>query len=368
MKIPFLDLQRQYKTIKEKVDVAIQRVVDSQMFLLGGELKAFEEKFGEYLGIRYVVGVNSGTDGLILALRALEIGVGDEVITPANSFIATTLAIVTVGATPVLVDCDPDSYQIDITEVEKKITKKTKAILPVHLYGAPCDVATLRKIADRHNIYLVEDAAQAHGATIGEKKVGTFGDISVFSFYPGKNLGAYGDAGALATNSKKIYEKLLKLRNYGQTKKYYHEEIGYNSRLDEIQASLLSVKLQYLNRWNKQRNRIASLYKKGLLFSSYQKIMDTYHSCYHLFVIESRRRDALQQFLNKKGIHTLIHYPIPIHMQPCFSFLGYKKGDFLIAERLANTILSLPIYAELTDKEVQYICKNVNEFEKQEER
>lgn len=363
MNIPFLDLQRQYKIIKTDVGKTLQRVLKRQLFILGDELASFEKKFAKYLEVIYVVGVNSGTDGLILALRALGIKEGDEVITPANSFMATTLAIVTVGATPVLVDCDPQTYQIDIAQIEKKITKKTKAILPVHLYGAPCDIVGIKKIARKHKLFLIEDSAQAHGSTVKEKKMGTFGDIAVFSFYPGKNLGAYGDAGALATSSKEIYEKLLKLRNYGQTKKYFHEEIGYNSRLDEIQAAILSAKLMYLDKWNKKRNQIASLYKKKLRYSTFQKIKESYESCYHLFVIESKRRDELQKYLNKRGVHTLIHYPIPIHLQPCFAYLGYKKGDFPVAERLALEVLSLPMYSELTQKEVEYACEQVNQFE-----
>lgn len=364
MKIPFLDMNRQYKTIKHEIDKAIQSVVNKQSFILGEKLQRFEREFAKYLGVKYAVGVSSGTDGLILALRALNISKNDEVITSANSFMATTLAIVSVGAIPVLADCDPQTYEIDIREVENKITKKTKAILPVDLYGNPCDLFELRQIADKHKVYLIEDAAQAHGARIGNNKIGAFADVSVFSFYPAKNLGAYGDAGAVVTNKQKVYEKLIKLRNYGQIKKYVHEIIGYNNRLDEIQASILSVKLQYLDEWNKERNKIASVYRSGLRYSLTQKIKKGYCSCYHLFVIESNKRDELKTFLKKKGIYTLIHYPIPIHLQPCFSFLRYKKGDFPVTEKLANRILSLPMYPELTKDEIFYIIEQVNDFEK----
>lgn len=364
MKIPFLNLQRQYKTIKHEINRVMQSVVNKQSFILGKKLQCFEKEFAKYLGVEYAVGVSSGTDGLILALRALDISKNDEVITSANSFMATTLAIVSVGAIPILVDCDPQTYEIDIKEVKRKITKKTKAILPVDLYGNPCDILELRQIADKHKIYLIEDAAQAHGARVGNKKIGAFADISVFSFYPVKNLGAYGDAGAVVTNKQKVYEKLIKLRNYGQTKKYVHEIIGYNNRLDEIQAGILSVKLQYLDEWNRERNKIAAVYRKGLRYSLMQKIKKDYYSCYHLFVIESNKRDKLRTFLEKKGIYTLIHYPIPIHLQPCFSFLGYKKGDFPATEKLANRILSLPIYPELTKDEIFYIIEQVNDFER----
>lgn len=364
MKIPFLNLHRQYKTIRHEIDKSIQSVLDKQLFILGEELQRFEMEFAKYLGVEYAVGVSSGTDGLILALRAFGISKNDEVITSANSFMATTLAIVSVGATPILADCDPQTYEIDIREVKKKITKKTKAIFPVDLYGNPCDIFALRQIADKHKIYLIEDAAQANGARIDNKKIGVFADASVFSFYPGKNLGAYGDAGAIVTNRQEIYEKLLKLRNYGQTKKYLHETIGYNNRLDEIQAAILSVKLQYLDKWNKERNKIASVYRRGLRYSLTQEIKKGYYSCYHLFVIESNKRDGLKTFLEKKGIYTLIHYPIPIHLQPCFSFLRYKKGDFPVTERFANRTLSLPMYPELTKEEISYIIEQVNDFEK----
>lgn len=359
MNIPFLDLQRQFAKHKKEFLSAVERVVDRQFFLLGEELSSFEKEFAEYLDVKYVVGVGSGTDGLILSLHALGLGKGDEVITPANSFIATTLAITQVGATPIFVDCDKDTYQLDIDQVKAKITPKTKAILPVHLYGAPCDIESLVKIAEEHNLYLVEDAAQAVGATANGRKVGTFGNLGIFSFYPGKNLGAYGDGGAVATNDEKLYQKLLKLRNYGQSKKYYHDEFGLNSRLDEIQAAVLREKLKYLEEWNMKRREIAQEYTDALVGFKTQAILPGTVSNYHLFVIESEKRDELQQYLAENGIHTLIHYPIPIHLQKYYGYLGHTKGSFPIAERAAERLLSIPMYSELSPSEVKYIISSI---------
>ncbi|CAN5127555.1 DegT/DnrJ/EryC1/StrS family aminotransferase [soil metagenome] len=362
MNIPFVNLKFQYKFIKPSIDAAIRRVVLSQDFILGSELDSFEKEFATYLGVNYVVGVNSGTDGLVLALLALGIGKGDEVITPANSYVATTTAIVFVGAKPILVDCDPDTYQIDVKKVEKAVTKKTKAILPVHLYGSPAELDQLQTIANRYKLFLIEDACQAHGATFKNKKLGTFGDIGVFSFYPSKNLGAYGDGGALATNSRELYEQLLKLRNYGQVKKYHHDSFGINSRLDEMQAAVLRVKLNHLDTWNHERNEVAALYIKLLKNLKRQMIIEKGKSCYYLFVIETERRDTLQKYLLENGIQTLIHYPIPIHLQKAYSNLGYKRGDFPITEKVADRILSLPMYPDLKKTEINYISKAINAF------
>lgn len=362
MIIPFLDLKAQYKSIKAEVDTAIKEVVESQHFVLGPKAEEFEGEFAKYLGVKYAVGVSTGTDALVLALLALGIGKGDEVITPANSFVATTAAIVWAGATPVLVDCNPDTYEIDVNQVEKKINKKTKAILPVHLYGAPAEIDKLQTIANKHKLFLIEDTAQAHGATLKGKKMGTFGDLGTFSFYPGKNLGAYGEAGAVVTNNKELYEKLKKLRNHGQVKKYYHDIFGLNLRMDEIQAGVLSVKLKHLNKWNKQRNIIAENYNKSLKNYKTQKIIKDGKSVYHLFIIESSSRDKLQKYLADKGINTQIHYPIPIHLQKAYKNLGYKKGDFPVTEKAAERILSLPIYPELSYKQQKYIINKLNEF------
>lgn len=362
MNIPFLDLKSQHKTIKSEIDEAIKRVINSQIFVLGSELEAFEKEFAKYLGIKYVVGVNSGTDALILSLLSLGIGKGDEVITPANSFVATTAAVVSVGAKPILVDCDRDTYQIDINQVQKSITKKTKAILPVHLYGAPAQVNKLQKIAKKNKIFLIEDAAQAHGAVYKNKKLGTFGDLSIFSFYPGKNLGAYGDGGAIVTNNKKLYEKLLLLRNHGQSKKYFHDTLGLNTRLDEIQAAVLRVKLRNLNIWNRRKNIIAAKYVKTLKNYKTQKIIKFGKSNYYVFVIESDNREELQKYLISNGINTLIHYPIPIHLQKGYKNLGYKKGDFPVTEKISDRILSIPNYSELIDNQQDYIIDKLNKF------
>lgn len=362
MNISFLDLKKQFKQIKLEINSAIKTVLNHQFFILGPELENFELLFSKYLGAKYVVGVNSGTDGLILALQSVGVSKGDEVITPPNSFIATTLAITQLGAKPVFVDIDPDTYQIDANKIEEAITSKTKAILPVHLYGAPCQIEIIKKIADKHHLYLIEDACQAHGATIKNKQVGTFGDIGVFSFYPGKNLGAYGDGGAICTNSKEIYKRIKKLRNYGQKEKYYHSEIGINTRLDEIQAAILSIKLKYLDQWNLLRNKVARYYIKSLSKVKTQKIYDHSKSCYHIFTIEVSNRDYIKKKLAEKGIQTLIHYPLPIHLQECYKYLGYKKGDFPYTESSADKILSIPIYPELSKKEILHIITNINKL------
>lgn len=362
MNIPFLNLKAQYKTIKPEIDEAIKRVVNSQIFVLGSELEAFEKEFAKYLGIKYAVGVNSGTDALILSLLSLGMGKGDEVITSANSFVATTAAIIQVGAKPILVDCDKDTYQIDINQVQKSITKKTKAILPVHLYGAPVEIDKLQKIAKKNKLFLIEDAAQAHGAVFKNKNLGTFGDVSVFSFYPGKNLGAYGDGGVIVTNNKNLYQKLLLLRNHGQSKKYFHDTFGLNTRLDEVQAAVLRVKLKYLNKWNIEKNNIAAKYNKSLRNYKTQKIIKNGKSNYYVFVIESSNRERLQKYLVSKGINTLIHYPIPIHLQKGYKHLGYKKGDFPITEEISDRILSIPNYPELTNNQRDYIIDKLNKF------
>lgn len=362
MNILFLNLKAQYNNIKPEIDGAIKRVINSQYFILSSELEAFENEFAKYLGVKYVVGVNSGTDGLIFALLSLGIGKGDEVITPTNSFIATTTAIIQVGARPVLVDCNPHTYQIDVKRVEEAITKKTKAILPVHLYGAPAEIDKLQEIATRNKLFLIEDACQAHGATLNNKKLGTFSDLGVFSFYPGKNLGAYGDGGAVVTNEKDLYEKLLKFRNYGQSKKYHHDSFGMNSRLDEIQAAVLRAKLKHLDKWNKERNVVADNYNKSLKNYRTQRVIKNGKSAYHIFVIEGKNRDKLQRYLLNKGIHTLIHYPIPIHLQKVYKYLGYRKRDFPNAEKLSKTLLSLPLYPEITNEEIAYVSKLINTF------
>ena len=359
MDIPFLDFEKQYKEIEKELKVALARIFDRHHYILGPELEAFEKEFAKYLGVKYVVGLNSGTDALEFCLRALDIKKGDEVITPANSYIATSLAISYVGAHP---DCDPETYQVDFKEIEKKITKNTKAILPVHLYGSPCEIDKIMIIAKKNKLFVIEDTAQAVGASLHGKKLGTFGNINAFSFYPGKNLGAYGDAGAIATDSKELYEKVKLLRNYGETKKYHHVAFGRNSRLDEVQAAVLRVKLKYIDKWNKARNKLALEYIKNLKGIKLQKIISGGISNYHLFVIEAKNRKKMQALLEKNTIHTLIHYPIPIHLQKTYTYLKHKSGDFPHSEIIAKQILSLPMYPSLTSSQIKMITKHIKYF------
>jgi dTDP-4-amino-4,6-dideoxygalactose transaminase len=358
--IPFLNLKAQYKEHKSEIDEAITRVVDNQYFILGNELKTFETNFASYLGVKYACGVNSGTDALVLALKVLGIGRGDEVITPTLSFIATTLAITEVGATPVFVDSDTDTYQIDVSLIEKKITSKTKAIIPVHLYGAPCEIDKIMEIANRHSLRVIEDACQAHGTLYKSQMAGTFGDIGVYSFYPGKNLGCYGDGGAMVTNDEEIYKKMISIRNYGQTVKYHHETLGVNSRLDEIQAAILDVKLKHLDGWNDKRRVIAKKYNKEIKRLKTQRIISNGISNYHVFSVIIEERDNFIKELDNQGIKTIIHYPIPIHLQNCYSSLGYAEGSFPVAEKIAKSIVSLPMYPELNISDQEVIIKTIN--------
>lgn len=366
MNIPLVDLKAQYKEIKKELNVAVLTVLKNGNFILGKEVTEFEEKFAKYNKVKYCVGLASGYDAITLSLKALGIGGGDEVITVANTYIATVFPIMAVGAKPVLVDMDHSTYLIDIDKQEKAITKKTKVIIPVHLFGRPCRMDKILKIAKKHRLFVIEDAAQAHGASISGKKCGTFGDIGAFSFYPGKNLGALGDGGAVVTNNKKLYEKIKMMRDVGQIKKYYHENFGYNSRLDTIHAAALSVKLDKLDKWNKKRVGIAKLYNKLLVgvgdIITPGIMGKPYFENFHLFVIQTEKRDLLIKYLESRGIHCGIHYPIPIHLQNAVKSLGYSKGDFPETEKFAKSILSLPMYPQLKVKEVREICKNIKEF------
>lgn len=362
MVIENVNLKRQYKSIKSEIDDAIYSVVQSQHFSLGPALADFEIQFADYIGSKYVVGVDNGSDALIFTLLALGIGKGDEVITPVNSFTSTTFAITEVGATPVFVDVNRDTHQISVEAVKSKITSNTKCILPVHLYGSPCEIDKIKSITDQHGIALVEDAAQAHGSYLHGKHLGTYGKMGVFSFYPGKNLGAYGNGGAICTDDEKLYHKLRLLRNFGQEERYFHKEFGYNSKLDDIQAAVLTVKLHHLNEWNSKRRSIAKLYDAALTNIVKPRILDGALPNRHLYVIESDSRNKLLAHLNKKGIQALIHYPLNIHLQECYKHLGHKVGDFPNAEDISNRVLSLPIYAELKKTEVAFICAEVEAF------
>ena len=363
-KIPFVDLQAQYKQIAAEVNPAVQSVMDSCAFILGPDVQKFEEEFASFCDVKFAVSVDSGTSAIELALRAFDIGPGDEVIAPANTFIATVLPITQLGATPVLVDQDPDTYTIDVSQIEAAITEKTKVIMPVHLYGQPADMDPILEIAKRHGLIVIEDAAQAHGVRYKGKRVGGFGNAAAFSFYPGKNLGAYGDGGAVVTNDAATDDKLRLLRNYGQRVKYHHEEIGFNHRLDTIQAAVLRVKLRYLDAWNAARRQHAADYTRLLQGLDVHPPMVPVYSepIWHLFVIRVQDRDGFQAFLKERNIDSGIHYPIPIHMQPAYQSLGYKKGDFPVTEGFADHIVSLPMYAELTDEMVEYVVEVIKDF------
>lgn len=362
MKINFVDLKRQYEAIKGEIDACVNRVITSCNFVLGDEVNKFEEEFAAYCKSRFCVGVGSGTDALRLSLLAAGISSGDEVITVPNTFIATTLAISEVNAKIKFVDIDPETYTIDAARIEKAISEKTKAILPVHLYGNAADMAPIMEIAEKNNLAVIEDACQAHGADYKGKKVPT-GNIGCFSFYPGKNLGCYGDGGAIVTNNEEIAEKIKMLRNYGQKIRYHHLIKGTNSRLDTIQAAVLRVKLRYIEKWNGSRRRHAKLYNEllgGVVELPVEK--EYAKHVYHLYVIRTKKRDELQGYLSKKGIASLIHYPIPIHLQKAYSDLNLGEGSFPITERYANEILSLPMFPELADEEIAYICESIKEF------
>ena len=362
--IPLVDLKAQYQTIKPQVDKAIKKILKSTNFVLGEEVEIFEEKFAKFTGSKFAIGVGSGLSALELGMRALGIGRGDEVITPANSFIASSSAISFTEATPVLVDCEKNTFNIDPKKIEEKITKKTKAIMPVHLYGRPAAMDSIQEIAKKHNLLIIEDACQAHGANFNGKQVGSIGNFGAFSFYPGKNLGAYGDGGIITTNDKKLAQILKGMRNYGQSQKYHHYYLAWNSRLDTIQAAILLVKLKYLNNWNKARLKNAQLYNKLLadLPIITPEIPQYSIHVFHLYVIRTAKRDLLAKHLNKNGISTGLHYPIPIHLQEAYKQLDYKKGDFPITEKLAQEILSLPMYPELKESEIKYIAKSIRNF------
>ena len=345
MTVPFLDLRAAYLELKDEIDAAVARVLDSGWYILGPEVEAFEAEWAEYCGADHVVGVANGLDALILALRALEVGPGDEVIVPSNTYIATWLAVSAVGATPVPVEPDPTTHNIDPTRIEAAITSRTKVLLPVHLYGQPVDLDPILALARRHGLKVVEDAAQAHGARYRSRRIGAHGDVVCWSFYPGKNLGAIGDAGAVTTNSAELADRIRLLRNYGSRVKYVNEVQGGNSRLDPIQAAVLRVKLAHLDAWTERRRAIAAHYAEGLRDTGLvlPHVPDWAEPVWHLYAIRSTDRTALQTRLATVGIGTLIHYPIPPHMQKAYAGLGLAPSTFPIARDLADEVLSLPI-------------------------
>ncbi|WP_201764730.1 DegT/DnrJ/EryC1/StrS family aminotransferase [Psychroflexus gondwanensis] len=352
-----------HEQIRSEMHQAFSDVYDSYWYIMGEKLQTFEASYAKYNQTKYCVGVSNGLDALILALQALNIGKGDEVIVPSNTYIASVIAITTVGATPVFVEPRIDTYNINPELIEQKITKRTKAIMPVHLYGQACEMDYIMKLAEAYDLYVVEDNAQAHGSSYNGKLTGSFGHANGVSFYPGKNLGALGDAGAVTTNKEEIAEKIKALRNYGSHKKYHNNYVGLNRRLDELQAALLSVKLQYLNDWTQERKEIAETYNEILVGSNLilPKLASNADHVYHLYVVRTSKREELQEHLNNKGVGTLIHYPIPPHLQKAYKYLGYKKGDFPIAEELANTSISLPLWVGLNTRQINSITSIINE-------
>lgn len=362
--VPFLDLKAQYRSIKEEIDPAVLSVLESCQYALGAEVASFEKEFAEYCSSKYGIGVNSGTSALHLALLAAGVGPGDEVITCSFTFVATVAAIWYTGARPVLADIDARSFTIDPAKIEAAITGKTKAIIPVHLYGQPADMYPILDIAKRRGIAVIEDAAQAHGAEYKGRRAGSMGEIGCFSFYPGKNLGAYGEAGIVVTGNPEHLRTIRMLRDWGQEKKYFHELKGFNYRMEGIQGAILRVKLRHLTRWTEARRSHANRYGELLAGcgAAVPEEMPYAKHVYHVYAIRTKSRDALQQHLKEKDIQTGIHYPIPVHLLGAYSDLGYKAGDFPNAERAANEVLSLPMYPELTDEQISQVAEAVRSF------
>lgn len=364
MKVPFVTFKPLEKELDKDLRDAFERVYNRSWYIEGVEDEAFEKAFAEYCDSKYCVGVGNGLDALFLSLKALGIKEGDEVIVPSNTYIATALAVTYTGATPIFVEPDIRTFNIDPTKIEAAITNKTKAIMPVHLYGQACDMDPIMEVAKKYNLYVVEDCAQAHGAKYNGKVIGSFGDAAGFSFYPGKNLGAFGDAGATVTNNEELAKKVRALGNYGSDYKYHHIYQGNNSRLDELQAAFLAAKLPPLNKVNAERRKIAQKYLDGI--NNPEIILpfvpEYAEPVWHIFGIRCNRRNELEKFLNDAGISTNKHYPIPMHLQGCYADLGFKKGDYPIAEEISETELSIPMYYGMTDEEIQYVIDRINEF------
>lgn len=363
--VPFVDLKAQYATIRPEIDRAVREVVESAHFVGGPVLERFEQEFASFTGARFAISVGNGTDAIMLAMRAAEIGPGDEVLVPANSFFASAEAVSNAGATPVFVDVDPNTFLMDPGAAAEAVTARTRAILPVHLYGQALDMRPFEEIAAAHNLIIVEDCAQAHGAAIEGNTIGSSGRLTCYSFYPGKNLGAYGDGGAITCSDPEMKRRLLELRDHGSPRKYEHARIGYNSRLDALQAAVLSVKLRYLPNWNAARRRHAEAYAAALAGSPIlpPQIPAEGQHVFHLFVVRCTRRDELQRFLSSRGIASGIHYPIPLHLTAAYQSQGTQGvGAHPIAEALAVEILSLPLYAELTEEQMQHTIEALREF------
>lgn len=360
--IPILDSKRQYEKIGKEVEQEVLDVLRSGSYILGKHNKALETELAEYIGVKHTVTLNSGTDALYLALRALDVGPGDEVITVAFTFVATAEAVGLCGATPVFVDIDPNTFNIDVEKIENAITPKTKVILPVHLYGQPCDMDVIMEIARKHDLFVVEDACQAIGATYKGKMVGTFGDAGCFSFYPTKNLGAMGDGGLLTTNSQSIKDRVTILRNHGSAVRYYHDEIGINSRLDEVQAAILRVKLKHIDEWNKKRRENA--YRYNELLSKYSEIqtpieLDDTYCVYHQYTVKIPNRDNIHKMLQENGVGAMLYYPVPLHLQNVYKSLGYAKGSLPVTEKNTELVISLPMFPELTADEQKTVVNTL---------
>ncbi|MDH3604534.1 MAG: DegT/DnrJ/EryC1/StrS family aminotransferase [Candidatus Tectomicrobia bacterium] len=363
--IPFVDLAVQYESIQAEIDTAMQQVLEQSDFILGRAVHEFEQAFAQFVEVEHAIGVSNGLDALRLALMVLDIGPGDEVILPANTYIATALAVSDVGARPVLVDCDPATYNLHAEAIDVVLTPRTRAIIPVHLTGQAADMDAISEIANQHGVAVIEDAAQAQGTRHRGRPCGSLGTLACFSFYPGKNLGAYGDAGLLTTHDARLAERLRQLRNYGQSVKYEHTERGVNTRLDTLQAAILNVKLRYLPQWNQARARHAENYRRLLCDIGdirFQQCASYSTHIYHLLIIETAHRDALQRHLTAAGIQTGIHYPKPIHLQPAYGDLGYRRGDFPHTERLADRMLSLPMFPELREEQLKRVVETIQAF------
>lgn len=364
MDVPFVSFKPMEKEMGSELKEAFNRVLDNSWYIAGNEDKEFESEFAKFIGVKNCIGCGNGLDSLMLSLRALGIGAGDEVIVPSNTYIATALAVSYVGATPVLTEPNIETFNIDVNRIEKKITKRTKAIIPVHLYGQPCDMDRIMEIAKRYGLFVVEDCAQAHGAKYKGKRVGTFGNLSGFSFYPGKNLGALGDAGAVVTDSYELADKVRALGNYGSDYKYHHIYKGYNSRLDEIQAAFLRVKLPHVDRMNAERRRIAGRYLNEITNPQIKlpKVADNVEPVWHIFAIMCEKRNELSSYLKDCNIQTNMHYPTPIHLQEAYKELEIRKTELCVAEKISDMELSLPMYYGLSDAQISYVVDRINAF------
>jgi dTDP-4-amino-4,6-dideoxygalactose transaminase len=367
MNVPFVDLKTQYLGIKEEILTEINDVLDNTAYICGKKAKKFEQDFAKMHNVKYCVALSSGTDALHVALYAIGIRNGDEVIVPVNTYIATSESVSLCGAKPIFVDQDEKTFNIDVNKIEAAITKNTKAIIPVHLYGQPAEMDAILEIARKHNLYVIEDCSQAHLAEYKGKKIGGFGIIGTFSFYPGKNLGAYGEGGAVTTSDETLYNKMLLFRQHGSIEKYVHKIEGHNYRMEEIQAGVLNVKMKYIEKWTENRRSVADLYTKIFKEMNLEEVVSPFHPdyvkpVYHLYVIRAKNRDGLMSHLNDNGVQTGLHYPMPLHKQEAYEYLKHKTGDFPVAEKECSEILSIPMYPEMPEEQVNYVCSTIKNF------